>query len=213
MLPSPFARLRLLRRPLTWLAIVALGNFSAWGGTDPFPGPFTLDPTCEPVEARYQPLPPGNPAASTLAMVKLIEDLGTKMKPLKVPFLNDRSSVLLATRLKSIFDLQKKLELQLELGMQQTAAGRPDAALNTFAALERLTATQRFTLSPKESESLRMQKIIAFLRMGEQENCLAAHNEDSCVFPLRSRAFHLLPRGSRGAIASSMNNSRPRRRI
>ena len=201
MLPSPFARLRLLRGQLTWLAIIALGNSSTLGGEDPFPGPFALDPICEPVEARYKPLPPGNPAPGTLAMVKLIEELGAKMKPGEVPFLNDRSAILLAAKLKSTFDLQKKLQLHLELGMQQTAAGRPDAALNTYAAMERLTATQRVTLSPKESEALRVQKIIAFLRVGEQENCLAAHNEDSCVFPLRSRAFHLLPRGSRGAIA------------
>ena len=178
-----------------------LGSMCARGGGDPFPGPFTLDPTCEPVEARYKPLPAGNPAPGTLAMAKLLAELGAKMKPLEVPFLNDRSSILLAAKVQSTFDLQTKLKLQLELGMQQTAAGRPDAALNTYAALERLTATQRFTLGPRERDELRMQKIIAFLRMGEQENCLAAHNEDSCVFPLRPRAFHLLPRGSRGAIS------------
>ena len=42
---------------------------------------------------------------------------------------------------------------------------------------------------------------MAFFRLGEQENCLATHNADSCVFPLKPKAYHLLPRGSRGAIA------------
>ena len=39
------------------------------------------------------------------------------------------------------------------------------------------------------------------MRRGGQEHCRANHNADSCVFPLKPKAFHLLPRGSRGAIA------------
>ena len=198
--PPTFLPAPLLTR-LAGLAILVLEIAPIHGGGELFPGPFALDPTCEPLEVRYQPLPPGDPAPGTRGMAQLIVDLGAKMKPLEVPFLNDRSATLLESKLKTAFDIREKFKLQLQLGMQQTAAGRPDSGLNTYAALERLAATQLFTLSPKEREELRLQKIIAFLRLGEQENCLAAHNEDSCVFPLRSRAFHLLPRGSRGAIS------------
>src|SRR5581483_2324623 len=31
-------------------------------------------------------------------------------------------------------------------------------------------------------------------------NCLVSHNADSCIFPLQPKAYHVLPRGSRGAI-------------
>jgi len=34
-----------------------------------------------------------------------------------------------------------------------------------------------------------LRKGVAFLRLGEQENCLAVHNADSCVFPLKPKAF------------------------
>ena len=56
-------------------------------------------------------------------------------------------------------------------------------------------------LDPRTRAELRMRKAIAFLRLGEQENCLATHTADWWVFPLKPKAFQLRPRGSRGAIA------------
>ena len=41
---------------------------------------------------------------------------------------------------------------------------------------------------------------LAFMRLGEQENCVAHHGIDSCLMPIRGSGLHTLPRGSRGAI-------------
>src|SRR5262249_48567452 len=41
---------------------------------------------------------------------------------------------------------------------------------------------------------------LAYLRMGEQENCLNNHTSDSCLLPIRGGGIHKLQRGSRGAI-------------
>jgi hypothetical protein len=45
-------------------------------------------------------------------------------------------------------------------------------------------------------------RAVAYLRLGEQENCIARHNADSCVFPIRGRAVHCQPRGSLGALSA-----------
>ncbi|HKB08793.1 MAG TPA: FG-GAP-like repeat-containing protein, partial [Candidatus Polarisedimenticolia bacterium] len=41
---------------------------------------------------------------------------------------------------------------------------------------------------------------LAYLRLGEQENCIAHHGIDSCLAPIRGAGVHKLQRGSRAAI-------------
>ena len=43
-------------------------------------------------------------------------------------------------------------------------------------------------------------RAVAYLRLGEEENCLARHNEQSCLYPIRGKALHCRPRGSTVAI-------------
>jgi len=40
----------------------------------------------------------------------------------------------------------------------------------------------------------------AYLRLGEQENCIANHGEHSCILPIEGGGRHTLPRGSTGSI-------------
>src|SRR5256885_1412732 len=42
---------------------------------------------------------------------------------------------------------------------------------------------------------------LCFMRLGEQENCVAHHGPDSCLAPIRGTGLHALMRGSRSAIA------------
>ncbi|MCZ6683476.1 MAG: CRTAC1 family protein, partial [Planctomycetota bacterium] len=49
---------------------------------------------------------------------------------------------------------------------------------------------------------MRELEAIAFLRLGEQENCLARHSADSCLIPIQGNGIHIAQRGSRRAINS-----------
>jgi len=42
---------------------------------------------------------------------------------------------------------------------------------------------------------------LAYLRLGEQENCLHNHNADSCLFPIKGGGIHTSVRGAEGAIS------------
>ncbi len=42
---------------------------------------------------------------------------------------------------------------------------------------------------------------LCYMRLGEQENCVAHHGVDSCLAPIRGTGVHTLTRGSRSAIA------------
>jgi hypothetical protein len=160
----------------------------------------TLDPICEAPATRNPPLPPGNSAPSTRRMAQLLSKLGEGPGPGALNFMNDRMVSLLEAKLSHATNIVEKLKYQFDLGIQQIRAGSPDHALNTFAALEQAVAEDGGMLKPETVVELRMQKALAFLRLGEQENCLVSRNGDSCVFPLQPEAYHLLPRGSRGAI-------------
>jgi hypothetical protein len=133
-------------------------------------------------------------------MAQLLARFREDRSPGALEYRNDVAASLLEPAVTNATDPNKRLRLQFRLGLEQTKAGRPDSALNTFAAMERFVAEKAGRLKSKASDELRMAKAMAFLRLGEQENCLANHNADSCVFPLKPSAYHLLPRGSRGAI-------------
>ncbi len=160
----------------------------------------TLDPVCLPVEMRNPPLKPGSPAPSTLRMAKLLANFRATANPSAMAYMSDRLAARTEAQLAHATNMDQRLRLQLMLGVQQTQAGRPDSALNSFAEMEELVAKNGLQFEPKTAEELRIRKAVAYLRLGEQENCLAQHNADSCLFPLKPKAFHLLPRGSRGAI-------------
>ncbi len=41
---------------------------------------------------------------------------------------------------------------------------------------------------------------LAWLRFGEQENCVFNHSEDACLFPIKGKGVHIHPQGSENAL-------------
>jgi FG-GAP-like repeat/ASPIC and UnbV len=182
-------------------ALLSLAVPRSLAAVGPTEGLITLDALCEPPEARNPVLAPGNPAPSTRRMAELLAGFHQKPAPNAMTYMNDRLVALLQAKLAAATDVREKFKLQFEIGIQQMQAGWPDRALNTFVALEHFVAGRGGKLDRGTAEELRMCKALAFLRLGEQENCLARHNAESCLLPLTPLAYHVLPRGSRGAIA------------
>ncbi|HEX7861001.1 MAG TPA: CRTAC1 family protein [Verrucomicrobiae bacterium] len=170
-------------------------------GTEWADGLIALDPVCETIEAPQPKFAPGNPAKSTKQMAAILERHFNTAHPHSMAFLSDKLADMFQTRATNAVELNEKFRLLFNLAIQQINAARPDSALNTFAAMEKMVAHHGGELDSRTRAELRLRKGIAFFRLGEQENCLASHNEDSCLFPLAYKAFHMLPRGSQGAVA------------
>lgn len=51
-----------------------------------------------------------------------------------------------------------------------------------------------------DQASLEAYEALAYLRLGEQENCIINHTAASCLFPIQKAGFHQLPQGSQSAI-------------
>ncbi len=74
-------------------------------------------------------------------------------------------------------------------------AGDPNGSLAALADYEKVPH-----LTPAEVHDLHSIRAIAFLRLGEQENCLTVHGQRACIFPLRASAAHTRTRGAEGAV-------------
>jgi hypothetical protein len=160
---------------------------------------YQLDPLCL---APLQPdatLDPGNPPPSNRRMAERLATFRDNHDPNSLFFRSDIYAPILQKAWDEATDPIQRLQTGIQLGLHQAQAGRPDSALNTYAAMEAIIANG-IDVPPSRRSQLRMRQAVAFLRMGEQENCIARHGPESCLFPLPPAAFRILPRGSRGAL-------------
>jgi hypothetical protein len=134
-------------------------------------------------------------------MAALLAKIDREVDPIDAAYLSDRVVERLTAMIPKAAGADEQVNLRVVLARQQMQAGRPDQALNTYAELERLMAQQKIGFGPEGRTEIRFRRAVAFLRMGEQENCVGRHMAESCLFPLSEAARHALPRGSRGAIA------------
>jgi len=98
----------------------------------------------------------------------------------------------------------QELILRFDLGADELRRGE------TEAAIEQLK--QCYDLIPKVSGSIQPDKrvevrkkatfllAVAYLRLGENENCVNCHTSESCIFPLKGGGIHEKQEGSQKAI-------------
>jgi hypothetical protein len=89
---------------------------------------------------------------------------------------------------------QQKVVLP-ELATEQLRADDPRGALQTLTSLEPLANG-----NPAGEQGLHELRGLAYLRLGEQENCRVMHGQSMCVFPIKAEGVHKLPEGAEGAV-------------
>lgn len=161
---------------------------------------YQLDPLCLAPQSLPVPLAPGNTPPSNRRMAERLAWFRDNLEPDGIAFRSDRLVPRLQTEWESTPEGPDRFQVGLQLALHQAQLGRPDSALNTYDAMAELLARSGAELPAKVTSQIRMRRAVAFLRMGEQENCIARHGPESCLFPLSSAAYHILPRGSLGAI-------------
>ena len=138
---------------------------------------------------------------SNRRMAERLAAINRAMDPFTNPYLSNQRADALLEELPKTTNLATQINLGLSLSVTLLQAGRTTECLNAFRALEECFSANGLTMNPKLQSEVHMREAIAMLRLGEQENCIANHNAQSCLFPLESAAYHQFPRGSLGAIA------------
>ncbi len=155
-------------------------------------GPLSIAQTgtaAEPVQSK-----------ATLAMVARLRQLADTADPKLNRFLNDQRVEMFEKAALAATTPAEKLQTRISRAIEMLQAGRSEAAAEEFRWLELNARTLDPQTTAGDLTLVRTGRAISLLRIGEQENCLANHNADSCLFPIRGGGVHLLPRGSKSAI-------------
>ena len=144
-------------------------------------------------------------APSTKRMAERLAKIAKESDPLQNPFLNQRAAAIFEKRLKEALDQtnvtpSRWVSLRYRYAHELLHGGQSEEAIAQFDQLRAYIDANRIQLSEEMQTRVRMNTALAYLRLGEQENCLEKHTIDSCLMPIQPGGFHTLPRGSQGAI-------------
>ena len=109
--------------------------------------------------------------------------------------MNAASAAQLRERVAATTPGANKRQLRLQLAIQLLRTGQTRKAI---AELDSLAGTPN--LNPGLRTHIRDRLGIAYLRLGEQENCLLNHTIDSCLLPIRGEGVHTSREGSIAAL-------------
>jgi hypothetical protein len=115
--------------------------------------------------------------------------------PLPYFYLNRRRSEVMRDQLAGA-PAQDRFALQFAIANELLLAGDTDAAIRV---LERLRSSAAWLLP--ETKPLYDLLAIAYLRLGEQQNCIDNHSAQACILPLVGSGIHARQDGSRQAAA------------
>jgi len=104
---------------------------------------------------------------------------------------------LLSTRKLSLHD---DTTVREQLAREMLQAGDNESAIRQLEEVRRRWQASQETMSPAAVAELGQWLALAYLRLGEIENCAHMHAQRACLFPLRSSAVHQLPRGAEGGV-------------
>jgi hypothetical protein len=141
------------------------------------------------------------PADSTRRMGELLLRIAREGNPLHNLYRNAERVALLRVMEAQATDPMQQLNTKVQIATELLQSGDPDEALKEGAIVERMVKDSEIPEDDPIMLQLMVSKALCYLRIGEQENCCANHNADSCLFPIHGRGIHEKQRGYRGAIA------------
>lgn len=133
-------------------------------------------------------------------MANVLTRLAKRADPLANIYLNKQRAEGMSSIMDQPMSMGKRINMGVRIAQERIRAGDTRAGI---ADLERILAIVEARQVPVTDGFIFMlhdQLGIAWLRLGEQENCLENHTTDSCLLPIRKNGVHTLEEGSRRAI-------------
>ena len=135
-------------------------------------------------------------SADTQRMVERLRQIALNRNPISNIYLNDLR-VEHFSRLQERLSPLARLRTRIVLAREHLRAGQTQASIDELYALQPEIEHHRIRTQP----SLDMLLGLAYLRLGEQVNCLEGHTTAACLFPIGPDGVHADPQGSRTALA------------
>jgi len=96
--------------------------------------------------------------------------------------------------------LQQEFRSKYELGVLELRLGREKEAIALLSSAVKMLPEMSGKINAKTAYDVIFQTGVAYLRLGESQNCCLHNNPDSCVFPIANGGIHTNIEGSSNAI-------------
>lgn len=133
-------------------------------------------------------------------LVEILKSISLHADPEVNIFLNDQRAERYHTQLQQQKDPRRRATLGLRLAWELLRAGRNQEAVEEGLAIRQVLRSGQLPNDAALAKAVDELLALAYLRLGEQENCLARHSADSCLLPIADGGIHSIQRGSRSAI-------------
>jgi hypothetical protein len=145
---------------------------------------------------------PPSDGEGTREMAALLEERNRQVNPTRLAFaVNDERARMLEKALQQPRSLDERLLMRVVYARELINAGRNEDALLALDALEDDANTNAPAKWSQGRTTAELWRAVAYLRMGEQQNCSQQNNRDSCLLPIRGRGIHQRREGSTNALA------------
>ncbi|MBI3414067.1 MAG: CRTAC1 family protein [Verrucomicrobia bacterium] len=155
----------------------------------------TQDPYCTVTGEALKYMSP-----DTRKMASLLEKIAQSANPKEIAFLPRQRVELRRNQLRSITNTTDMVMARAQIALELLNAGETQQSIDEFQEIEKIGFQDPTPRGARFRAELQQYQALAYLRLGEQENCLTNHNPQSCIMPIESGGIHKLQRGARKAI-------------
>jgi hypothetical protein len=138
---------------------------------------------------------------STLDMILDIKQRVADIDVENVPYIfNNKKVAVLESKLQSARG-NEKLNLLFTYGLELLNAGKTEESITVLNEVMQIVNNANVRSKPELIYFIKKQLAIAYMRKAEQDNCIANHNEESCIIPISKKAQHIIKDGAQQSIA------------
>jgi hypothetical protein len=138
-------------------------------------------------------------SAGTKKMAARLDEIIRSTRIEESPYMNREKAQAIQRLLRSTLDQRVGLKLRVRLVQELLLAGDTEDALKQLRDIRDI-ASNGVTFSREFERQMQDLETLAYLRLGEQENCVLHGGIESCLLPIRGSGVHQRQRGSRQAI-------------
>ena len=132
---------------------------------------------------------------ATQKMAERLQNIYASFSPEENSFINNARVGLYKNKTDAATDQVAKLQMYYLYAMELVNAGRTKEGIDAIEQLIHTVGVNEQNMT-EDTKPLYDLLGIAYMRLGEQENCIMNHNGYSCIIPLQTPAIHQLKMGS-----------------
>ena len=144
----------------------------------------------------------GETAPGTRRMAERLQTIVRSANPRRhITSFGDSRVAYYRNQIAQTIELESQIMNQMTLGHELMVNGRTEEALAELNKVQEIFDRPEVNPSMSFVQRLHEWRGVAYLRLGEQENCIDRHTTDSCIMPIRGDGVHTRQRGSSAAVA------------